>query len=304
MIYLKEKQKNKPSILLIGRGTVAVQILQILKNKNYIPQVIICDATDSGIDTWTKSLLKKAFLLGFKMNDNLFVQRNVNDIDFITELKLKHPKIDYIFSVQPKQIFKKTFIRVARKQIFNLHFAPLPKLRGVQTSSWAILDGLKIMGVSIHLITKTGIDNDPIVFQSFFRINDSDTAWLIFKKSEAYGISLFKDKVEHMLKGEYSAKPQNEDEATYHGLNELDYKDLRIPDSTTFNDLSKFIRARIFPPLQLPYLIHKNRKYFITKVLYSEEDNVTHKKLNKNGSIFTILCRDGLLLVRTKLNRN
>ena len=153
------------NILLIGRGAVAINGLERLCGMGMRPVCVICDTHDDGKDTWTLSLLKRAKALGYKEHVNLFRERKVNTDQFIETIHNKFPNIDIIFSLQPYAIFRKPFISLAKRYVVNLHFAPLPKLRGVAPCSWAFIDGVKHMGVTFHLIEDFGVDDGPIIAQ-------------------------------------------------------------------------------------------------------------------------------------------
>jgi len=292
------------NILLIGKGTIAVNCLSILKETNNLPKIIICDSNDLGKDTWTKSLFKKAKELGFVENKNLFRETKVNKPEFIEKIRKTESKIDIIFSIQPKAIFKIPFINLARDYVVNLHFAPLPKLRGVAPCSWAFLDGLKEMGVTLHLIEDEGIDNGPIIFQKLFPIRESDNAWTLFNKCIKYGTELFKKNLNKILNNEINPVPQNEKKATYHPQGELDFSDLAVDLNKNVDEVFNFIRSRIFPPLQLPYFIYKNRQIFILDVKKLDVEKkykktTFDKKLyfDELNKIYYLFCIDGLIKI-------
>ena len=263
---------SKKNILLIGRGTIAVDCLSILDKNNLLPKIIICDINDTGEDGWTKSLFKKALKLGFKENTNLFREKNPNNKNFINKIK-KISEIDYIFSLQPKAIFKKGFINLAKKKVINLHFAPLPKLRGVAPCSWVFTDDLKYMGVTLHLILDYGVDNDPIISQYLFPVKESDNAWTIFQKCISYGTKLFENNIDNILADKIKAIPQNEKEATYHSALETDFSDSEVNLKKDIYQVFNFIRSRIFPAFQLPYFIFDNKKIFIFNVRKIDKRN-------------------------------
>lgn len=289
------KSKN---ILLIGKGTIAVNCLEILEKVKILPKVIICDSGDSGKDDWAKSLYKRAKEMGFRENINLFRLTKVNDSDFIG--KIKKFKIDIIFSIQPRAIFKKSFIALAKDYVVNLHMAPLPKLRGMSPCSWAILDNLKEMGVTLHLIEDEGIDNGPIIFQRKFPISDSDTAWSLFNKCVEYGTELFREKVIKIINNEFEKKEQNEKDVIYHKAGELNFADLEVNLNQKVEDASKFIRSRIFPPFQMPRVKYENKLIEILALGTNIVDNGSRRVLKKRRTsikddIISINFSDGSL---------
>lgn len=290
------------NIVLIGRGTIAVNSLNILSKKNYLPKIIICDSQDQGVDGWTKSLFKRAIELGYKEEKNLFKERKVNKPEFINKLKKVCSKIDIILSVQPYAIFKKSFIELANDYIVNLHFAPLPKLRGVAPCSWAFIDGLKRMGVTLHLIQDEGIDNGPIIFQKLFPIKETDNAWTLFQKCVKNGTRLFEQNIEKIINNKINPFPQDEKKATYHPMGEFDYSNLEINFNQNVNTVFNFVRSRIFPPFQLPYFYYRNKKkyvYFVKKIINNHFKNIESRVIYKNGK-FYLNFKNYLLQVKVK----
>lgn len=284
------------NLLLIGRGDIAVNCLDILKKKNQLPKLVICDIDDNGVDTWTKSLFKKAKELGYEERKNLFRERKVNKPNFIKNIKKLHPKIDIIFSLQPYAIFKRSFINLARDYVINLHFAPLPKLRGVSPCSWAFIDGLKEMGVTFHLIQDEGIDNGPIIFQKLFPIKDYDNAWTLFNKCIKYGTELFEKNIFRMLIKDVNPIPQINKEATYHPKGQFDFSKLKVDLNQDIDSIFNFIRARIFPPFQLPYFNFQRKKVGILNVIKKNFVNEPNKIVYKNG-IYFLNFYNGQLIV-------
>lgn len=282
--------------VIIGRGDIAVSCLDYLAVKNQPPVLIICDIHDNGKDSWNKSLFKKAKQLGFLENTNLFRVKNPNKPSFIKKLKTFKP--DIIFSLQPKAIFGQDFINCAKDAVINFHFAPLPKLRGVATCSWAIVDGLDEMGVTAHLILAKGVDDGPSLFQKKFPIDKKDTAWSLFNKCIEHGVSLFKKYLSEMLKSSYKPKEQNNDEATYHSLGEFDFNRLTPDLNKPADQVDRFIRSRIFPPIQTPHFKLSGK---IINILESEilDSKTQHFQPNikKIDEGYLLECSRGSILV-------
>lgn len=293
-------KKMDRNILLIGRGTIAVICLNILHKKNYKPNIVICDINDDGHDTWALSLFKRAKELNYLENRNLFKVKDPNNQEFISKIKKTYPHIDIIFSLQPKTIFKKNFIKLAKKYVINLHFAPLPKLRGVAPCSWVFIDNLKKMGITLHLVKKFGVDNDPIIYQSLFPIKNGDNAWTIFNKCIDYGTKLFEKNINNLVSGSFKSIPQNEKIASYHSAKETDFTNPIIDLDSKVNDLFNFIRSRIFPPLQLPYFFFNEKRIDILNVLKIQKKSKNTVKsiiFDDRKKQYILTVKDGKLII-------
>lgn len=122
---------------------------------------------------------KKFHLRDIKNNKNdLSLYRSIFDlekkskvfyIDNINSKKgnliLKQNKIDYIFSLSSRFIFKNKIINNYRNKIFNLHPSILPEEKGGGTFTYRILNKKKFCAASIHILDE-GIDTGKILIKS------------------------------------------------------------------------------------------------------------------------------------------
>ena len=72
---------------------------------------------------------------------------------------------DLVISVQCARIIREPLIRVPRRGVVNVHNSPLPLLRGCDPFAWAIHDGLRMHGVSLHDVPDAGVDNGAVYDQ-------------------------------------------------------------------------------------------------------------------------------------------
>ncbi len=70
---------------------------------------------------------------------------------------------DLAISIRFGQIFKSEIIGLPRFGVLNLHSGILPNYRGVMASFWAILNGEKKLGTTLHYVRDSGIDTGDIV---------------------------------------------------------------------------------------------------------------------------------------------
>jgi len=86
---------------------------------------------------------------------------NVNSADFVKTITDFAP--DLIISIRFGQIFKSAIIKIPKYGILNLHSGILPNYRGVLASFWAILNGEKKIGTTLHYVTDSTIDTGKII---------------------------------------------------------------------------------------------------------------------------------------------
>ena len=78
---------------------------------------------------------------------------------------LKKYKIDYIFSLSSRFIFKDKLINTYKNKIFNIHPSILPEEKGGGTFTYRILNKKKFCAATIHIMNKS-LDSGKILLKS------------------------------------------------------------------------------------------------------------------------------------------
>lgn len=172
------------------------------------------------------------------------------------------------FSIKFPHILKKSFIDRVCVPILNFHTAPLPELRGVDTTSWAIVDGLDSFGVTVHIIDER-VDTGPIVLKETFPITPFDTAYSLYCKNLVLLVKIIDKEMTNLVKGKYRIQKFKSKVSHFHKKKEFDYTDLEVNLDQPIDKVDRFIRSRIFPGRQLPHL--KNGKKIIGCRIKDEE---------------------------------
>ena len=105
-------------------------------------------------------------------NIDYFLLRNVNDIESLS--KINKYKCDLLVSMSFNQIFKSEIINLTPLKIINCHAGKLPFYRGRNVINWALINGEKEFGITVHYVDE-GIDTGDIVLQRIFPITELDT---------------------------------------------------------------------------------------------------------------------------------
>lgn len=87
--------------------------------------------------------------------------KNINSEEALQDFKNFAP--DLMLSIRFGQIFKPALIAIPRLGVLNLHSGILPNYRGVMASFWAILNGKKSLGTTLHYINDGSIDTGAVV---------------------------------------------------------------------------------------------------------------------------------------------
>lgn len=184
------------------------------------------------------------------------------------------PECDIIYSVQHHEILKKEHISKAKQCAVNLHMAPLPEYRGANQFSFAILEGKKEFGTTIHLIDER-IDHGDILFQKRFPIPQD--CWVDYLYHLTYKASqkLFEQTLSHIISGNYKPVDQKTLEHKYstslHFRNEMnDIK--KIDLNWDAEKIERHIRATSMPGFEPPYCMIGDVKVFMTGAPGAQKD--------------------------------
>ena len=232
---------------------MAVACLQVLCEASEEVRAVIADVADDGTDGWQPSLKKAALEAGL----TVLQPPNVNDAAFVAELAELQP--DFILSFQAAPILRAPIIELPRVAALNLHFGPLPRYRGVSPIAWAIINGERETGVTLHHID-TGVDSGPIVAALAVPIGPADTGRVVYDRCVEAGVRLFADTWPRIREAEtVPATPQDPAQALYYNRHSLDFSRRTIAWTDDAGRLANWMRAFIFPPCQYPELSDEGR---------------------------------------------
>jgi methionyl-tRNA formyltransferase len=136
---------------------------------------------------------------------------SINSEAFVSHIR--ESGIDVIISIASSQIFKHEILHAARKGCINYHTAILPRYRGRQPLFWALLNGEKEVGISIHEMDED-LDNGPILSQVRIPVCPADTLHSIYLKTIAAGPALLMDAVARLDEGSGERLPNDAGQKT------------------------------------------------------------------------------------------
>lgn len=238
-------------IILIGNGTLAARGLRLMQELGIEVPLILADSHDDGVDSWRESFRGCAEDQGYVFGSNLFAPANPNKADVLQQMQAVDASA--VLSLQCRRILRTPLLELFPGRVLNLHNAPLPLLRGCDPFAWAIHDGLHSMGVSLHQVLDEGVDNGPVVAQRLWKMEDDTSSWDLYGQALEQAMQLLRDDLLPFLEGKTQGVPQSETQSTYHPMGQFDFSQLQVEWNLPAQTLSAWIRARIFPPFQLPW---------------------------------------------------
>lgn len=186
---------EKFSCVIVGGGSLPVRCAEILSGENHEIRAVV--SNDPELKNWAKE------------ND---VARFAPDANLAENLRTV--SFDYLFSIVNENILRADVLQLARKMAINYHDAPLPRYAGTHATSWALLGGEKIHGVSWHLIVEK-VDAGDILKQQNVEISESDTALTLNTKCFEAAINSFAKLIGELAAKTFAFKKQNFSERTF-----------------------------------------------------------------------------------------
>lgn len=146
------------------------------------------------------------------------------------------------------------------------HPTELPKYRGRAPIPWSILKQIKKSALTFFWITK-GVDNGPILDQTFFEITDNDDSSTLYIKITKLGKEMLLENLSKIKKGIITKIPQDESQF-------IEYWEKRTPDDGKINwkksakEILLLIKASTYP-YPGAFTFFENKKLIIWKANYS-----------------------------------
>lgn len=245
-------------VAVLGKNTIAVKATEILTDNGGCEIAFVSpNNSDSAIDSWQLSFKKYAEL------KNLPVKpiRKIKSEESISFLISQH--LDFIFSFQYDQIINQDVIDTAKFGAINLHFAPLPRYRGVSPVGLAMLNGENEFGVTIHYMDP-GVDTGDIICQKPFDMTSLKNARELYDLCLLKGLELLEENLDEILDLRNTRLPQDNSKALYYPAGFLDFKKNMITWNKDTWSLYNWVRAFIFPPFQFPLCEFAGKVFEIT----------------------------------------
>jgi methionyl-tRNA formyltransferase len=219
--------------------------------------------------------------------------RRVNS-ELVEEIRGIQP--DIIFSIYYRQILPQSLLEIPTLGCINIHPGLLPKYRGPIPTAWAIQNGEKEFGITLHYMDK-GIDTGEIIIQEKYNIIHDETGYELYTRAMKLGTQLLKNNFEKFINGNTESVVQK-GRGSYYGKKNGKYLiDWQLPAE----DIRNMIRVHAEPFNPAEALLF-NRYIFInkSKVVYDEkypEQGVGKIVDIVDGNKLVISCAEGCLLL-------
>ncbi len=230
--------------ILCGKNDAAAAALEFLVDRG--DEVwAIGSANDPGTSGWQRSLRDAARRAGVAFDQ----PERINAPAFVE--RLAGFGASALLSIQYDQILRGRLLRAIGCPCLNFHFALLPRHRGVAPIAWALLEGDAQAGVTLHLMVED-IDAGDVLAQRALPIGPGDSAREVYDKVSEAAIALFRESYPFPPDLLTRRLSQDASAACYHRNGDIDFSRRRIDWGRPAEELHRWLRAMIFPPMQYP----------------------------------------------------
>ena len=119
---------------------------------------------------------------------------------------------DYLFSIANFRIISDEILSLPKLGAINFHDGPLPDYAGLNTPTWALINGESEHAINWHVIT-SGIDKGDILESRSFPIDENEIAFTLNAKCFDHGVTGFSDLVDALA--DDTAAPQQQELGEY-----------------------------------------------------------------------------------------
>lgn len=208
--------------------------------------------------------------------------------------KITEIEPDIIFSVYYRKILPFQLINLPKLGCVNIHPSILPFYRGPVPTAWAILNGEKEFGLTIHLMDK-GIDTGAILVQEKYKILDDETGFELYNRGMQLGAKLLKKHFFNIINQEIQPEQQVGIGSYYgkrKGISRIDWQQ----NCDIIRNIIR-VHARPYNPAETKLL---NRYVIINKATHINLDTYTCQGPGVIVAItaekkIIVSCADGLL---------
>jgi methionyl-tRNA formyltransferase len=244
---------DRPRILVFAYHNVGYECLNALldRGENVIAIFTHEDSPDEEI--WFRSVADLARRNGIPVH----TPPTVNTPEWTARIREWNP--DLIFSFYYRSMISGGILSIPRLGAYNMHGSLLPKYRGRVPVNWAVLNGERETGATLHHMVKRA-DAGDIVDQQAVPIGPDDTAFEVFTKVTAAAREVLERRIEDLKAGTASRMPQDEAQATVFGGRRPE--DGRIDWTRSAREIYNLVRA-VTHPYPGAFAVVNGMRFFI-----------------------------------------
>jgi methionyl-tRNA formyltransferase len=196
--------------VVFGYHDVGVRCLRVLLGQGIEVPLVVTHEDEAGELVWFDSVARHARWHGIEV----ITPANPNAPGLLQRLRALQP--DFLFSFYYRHMLGAELLASAARGAYNMHGSLLPKYRGRVPVNWAVLNGERETGATLHEMTVKP-DAGGIVDAQAVPILPDDTAVEVFRKVCVAAEITLQRALPGLVAGTAEARAQNQADASYFG---------------------------------------------------------------------------------------
>jgi len=278
-------RRMKINVTFLGNESPYMQVINDLSNLH----LAVCEKV-----SWK---VKKYFGSSYD-----FASRNNIQIKKPCDYVKKPSTTDLIVVSGYSKLIPKKIINLPRMGIINIHQSLLPAYKGRHPLNWAIINGEKYTGVTIHKINEA-YDDGEIIFQERVRIASGDTIMQVYRKTIEKGKKLINKLIRKVAKDGVTGSLKCKYPESYFPPRRP--KDGKIDWNEPALKIKDLVRA-LAEPYPGAYFYYKGQKITIEKARVADFNSIDKNigKLIQNNDKVLVQTGSGVLEILKTRNFN
>ncbi len=195
--------------------------------------------------------------------DNFEEMLRANSVDVVKRKELESLDYDILFSFTYPFIIEGELLDKASVYSVNLHESPLPKYRGCNGYSHAILEDDSTYGTSLHTMVGE-LDAGELIDQEIFDIDPDETSKELYRRTIDFSSRLLERNLETLASGSVQTKPLDVSEDEINPRSSLEeVKKISQEQSRDNQVLYRYARALDFVPFEPACFVRDGKKFYV-----------------------------------------
>lgn len=161
---------HRLGVLVSGRGTNLQSLIDAIADGRLKASIAVVISNRD--DAFALERSRRAGIESLVLNHRGWPTREEFDAALVRELRTR--SVDIVCLAGFMRIFTPVMVRAFPNAILNIHPSLLPSFAGLHPQRQALQHGVKVSGVTVHLVTED-LDAGPIVVQRTVPLLDDDT---------------------------------------------------------------------------------------------------------------------------------
>lgn len=284
-------------IAILGRTEILYDTAKLLEKSGH--EIVLIGTCKEAPEY---SVTEKDFReLAEDMSVPFFQSANINSVEIIQLIKSVKPDIG--ISINWLTMIKEEVISLFPHGILNAHCGDLPRYRGNACPNWAIINGEKQIGITIHCMDPMLLDGGDIILKDFYPVHETTTITAVYDYMQHKIPELFLRAVDQIKEGTVLPKQQSVKRAdilrTYPRIPSDSLIDWRLSNVV----IDRLIRASC-DPFQGAYTYYGEKKITILEADIGEHEFPCHVipgqvvYIDKQKEEATVAAGQGTIIIK------